>query len=425
MNVLKFDNKNCLLFIVGLFSITQIRLIGAFPLSEFITVVFALFLFPKMFSFFKYKRFRNVWLLLCCWLFGAFVSDIYNNSILNDVLKGLGTIILFSIDILFSYWALKDNYNRMIYFLLGAFLSSFLQLYIFPSQSLVGALTEYGVADIWDTWAVYFVAPIVLILAFLFYSSYRKWVIAIIFLYALYSVFNMSRNQFLIYSIVGSLLLVIRRINAFREGCIKQIFIQKQSFRYLLLLLLCLIVVKSSYEYLAGNGYLGEAAFRKYEIQKFESKMGLVSGRKEVWMGLYAIKNSPILGFGSFAKDKEGYALRFLQKFDPDNISVFNSFRYETDIPAHSHIVCAWLWHGLFGLLFWLYILYLCLLFLWKYILKDPPLIAFSLLMIFIFLWNIFFSPFGDRIGTAMRISFILYSMQSIDKLNKLYRKIC
>lgn len=49
---------------------------------------------------------------------------------------------------------------------------------------------------------------------------------------------------------------------------------------------------------------------------------------------------------------------------------------------------------------------------------KDPPLIAFSLLMSFVFLWNIFFSPFGNRIGEAMMIVFIILSMSYIDKLN-------
>lgn len=418
MNAVKLDKKNVFLFLVGLFSMTQIRLIGAFPLCETVTVPMGLLLFAKLPNYFNNKRFRNILHLGIFWFLGAYISDVYNDSLTDDILKGLGTIAFFITNLVFSYWALKDNHYRIIWFLTGAFLSSFLQLFMFTSMSLQQQMVENGLTGVWEAWSVYFIAPAVLIFAFYYYVSQRKLVIAVIFFYAVYSIFNMSRNQFLIYSLVGLLLITFGSVKSYKEGLIKQRFLQSRSLRYLFLIFLGLLVVKGSYEYLAGQGYLGEEAYRKYEMQKVDSKLGLASGRKEFWMGLYAVKDSPILGFGSFAKDNNNYALRFLQYFDPDNLMAINSFRYKTDIPAHSHIVCAWVWHGLAGLFFWSYIVYLLLLFLWKYLVKDPPLIAFSLLLSFIFLWNIFFSPFGDRIGEAMRIIYIILSMNYLDKQN-------
>lgn len=418
MNSVKLDKKNVFLFCVGLFSITQIRVIGALPLCEIVTIPIGLLLFFKLPQYFGNNRFRNIVLLGLFWFLGAYISDVYNGTITNDILKGLGTIAFFVTNLVFSYWALKDNHYRIIWFLTGAFLSSFLQLFMFTSISLQQQMVENGLTGVWEVWSVYFISPVVLIFAFYYYESHRKLVIALIFFYAVYCIFNMSRNQFLIYSLVGLLLITFGSVKSYKEGLIKQRFLQSRSLRYLFLIFLGLFVVKGSYEYLAGQGYLGEGAYRKYVMQKVDSKLGLASGRKEFWMGLYAVKDSPILGFGSFAKDNSNYALKFLQKFDPDNLIAINSFRYETDIPAHSHIVCAWVWHGLSGLIFWSYIVYLIFLFLWKYLMKDPLLIAFSILMSFLFLWNIFFSPFGNRIGETMRIVFIILSMNYLDKQN-------
>lgn len=413
----QFDKKNAFLFLVGLFSMTQIRLIGAFPLCEFVTVPIAFLLLSKISRYFTNKRFRNIMILGILWFGGAYVSDVYNNSQMVDTLKGLGTIALFLANLIFSFEALKDNIYRIVWFLAGAFLSSILQLFIFTSITLQQKMIEDGLVGVWDIWGVYFIAPIILIFSFCYYASHRKLVITIIFLYAIYSIFNMSRNQFLIYSLVTLLLVYLGPVKSYKEGFIKQRFLQRRFLRYFLLILLGLIVVKQSYEYLAEQNYLGEKAYRKYQQQQIDSKLGLASGRKEVWMGLYAVKDSPILGFGSFAQDKNNYALNFLQKFDPDNLAAMNSFRYRhSEIPAHSHIVGAWVWHGFGGLIFWIYIIYLVLLFLWKYSLKDPALIAFSFLMCFIFLWNIFFSPFGDRIGIAMKIAFLILYMNKFDK---------
>lgn len=418
MNIVKLDRKNVFLFLVGLFSMTQIRLIGAFPLCEAVTIPIGFFLLSKLPKYFSNKRFRNIILLGLFWLLGAYISDVYNDSQTEDILKGLGTIVFFITNLVFSFWALKDNCYRIIWFLSGAFLSSFLRLFMFTSMSLQQQMVENGFTGVWEVWAVYFIAPAVLIFAFYYYGSHRKLVICAIFLYAVYSIFNMSRNLFLIYSIVGLLLIAFGSVRSYREGLIKQRLLQSKSLRYLCLMFLGLVVVKGSYEYLAGQGYLGEDAYQKYEKQVINSKLGLAAGRGEFFMGLYAVKDSPILGFGSFAKDNSNYALRFLQKFDSDNSLAITSVRYRTDIPAHSHIVCAWVWHGLVGLIFWSYIVYLIIIYLWRYLMKDPLLIAFSLLMSFVFLWNIFFSPFMDRIGEAMRIVFLILSMNCIDKLN-------
>ena len=417
MNAVKLDRKNTFLFFVGLFSMTQIRLIGAFPLCEAVTIPIGLLLFFKLPQYFSNKHFRNVVLLGLFWFFGAFISDVYNGSLTNDILKGLGTVAFIVTNLVFSYWALKDNYYRIIWFLIGAFLSAFLQLFMFTSMTLQQQIVENGLTGVWEVWSVYFITPAVLIFAFYYYGSHRKLVIITILSYAIYSVFNLSRNQFLIYSLVALLLVFLGSIKSNKEGFIKQRFLQIRFLRYFLLIFLGLIVVKQSYEYLAEQNYLGETAYRKYQQQQIDSKLGLASGRKEVWMGLYAVRDSPILGFGSFAQDKNNYALNFLQKFDPDNSAAMNSFRYRhSEIPAHSHIVGAWVWHGLGGLIFWIYIVYLVLLFLWKYSLKDPVLIAFSFLMCFMLLWNIFFSPFGDRIGESMKIAFLILSMDRFDK---------
>ena len=67
-----------------------------------------------------------------------------------------------------------------------------------------------------------------------------------------------------------------------------------------------------------------------------------------------------------------------------------------------------WLWFGIFGLLFWLYVLFQYM----RYFKKDLATVPqwFGPLGIFAapFLWNFFFSPLGARVPTGIFIVLIM-----------------
>ena len=75
----------------------------------------------------------------------------------------------------------------------------------------------------------------------------------------------------------------------------------------------------------------------------------------------------------------------------------YSSLNY---IPAHSHIAGFFLWFGVVGLIYWLYILYAIFRYLHKEMAAAPQWFGALALATPSFLWTLFFSGFGFRIVT-------------------------
>ena len=130
--------------------------------------------------------------------------------------------------------------------------------------------------------------------------------------------------------------------------------------------------------------------------------------------------HKPIIGFGNRAADVKGYYVDFLSKYgSADDWEEYleheqwlkkwgggrSQFRA---ITSHSHIIEAWIRHGIMGMIFWLYVLFQIA----RYFRRDlnvvPQWFGFLALSTPAFLWNIFFSPFGDRVSESILIVCLL-----------------
>ena len=112
--------------------------------------------------------------------------------------------------------------------------------------------------------------------------------------------------------------------------------------------------------------------------------------RSDAFQSLFLISNNPIIGYGSYAKDKN----ELIRQFDKETNRSKNDL-----LPGHSYILGAWVYSGILGALFWIYILYLIFVFIKDKILLDDKLIGINVLLSFQMLWNILFSPFADRLN--------------------------
>jgi hypothetical protein len=77
-------------------------------------------------------------------------------------------------------------------------------------------------------------------------------------------------------------------------------------------------------------------------------------------------------------------------------------------IPEHSHLVIYWLHCGIFGLLFYLYVLRLIFRYFRYYVSAIPQLFGYFTLVIPALLWDIFFTPLTNRVGTGVAIAAML-----------------
>ena len=188
--------------------------------------------------------------------------------------------------------------------------------------------------------------------------------------------------------------------------------------RFWLLLIVAIagiFVVKGAYSFSAEHGFLGEDAKKKYEVQTKGDKSLkalLMGGRMESFCGLIACVDKPIIGFGPWARDENGYVEEFLSKYAnmEDYIGYLRTMEYyaqhgirpERLIPCHAYITEFWLWYGIFGLIFWLYVIFVLL----RYLRQDcwavPQWYMWLAASIPGYCWGIFFSPWSSRVSGVL-----------------------
>ena len=385
---LNWSEKDKFVFIIGLLSMIKFRLLGTFALSELIIFITYLFIgFRTEFS--NSRRMNNLFILAILWCIGVFISDRINDINLIDSLKGIFNVIFIIILIPFVYWALEDKPQRMILFWIGNGLSSIFAFYF----QRINLYSEFE-ANIWRVYAFY---PAIIALSGLLYYKGRIILACLLTeIFAFWSLFNMSRNIFLSMTCAVSLILFIYWIK--RHSVDGITMYKKKSLSLLIVFVSALIGVTYTYEFLASNKILGEPAYQKYIMQKY-SKSGLASGRLDAFQSLYLVSINPIIGYGSYAKDKK----ELIRQFDKETNRDRNDL-----LPGHSYILGAWVYSGILGGLFWVYILYLIFIFIKDKILLDDKLIGINALITFQMLWNILFSPFADRLNFLFFITLVI-----------------
>ena len=172
-------------------------------------------------------------------------------------------------------------------------------------------------------------------------------------------------------------------------------------------------VAHGGYRYAATHGILGEKAQAKYE-QQTGGEGGilklLMGGRGEFFIGFLEALNKPLIGHGPWAMDNGEARLNFISKYGnyEDYELVMGHRRYAERvgvstlyyIPAHSHIASFFLWFGIVGLIYWIYVMYAIFRYLHKEMASAPHWFGVLALATPSFLWTLFFSGFGYRIVT-------------------------
>jgi hypothetical protein len=398
----KITKKDLLVFIIGLCTYLQVRVIGTFGIAELIAIVFFPFIMP--FSALKIKQLKKLIKYLVLGIFGLFISNLVNEVSLNNSLKGIFSLVIFLIDIFFAFWMFKDNYKRILVFMVGYALSNIIAFVFFPTSSLQAMIDMAGgenVEELLGVWYVYFIQPTMLIVcSILYYKGKKKLAILIILSFALYALFNSSRNIFLVWSLTALLLILLRKIT--NKNKLTKIKNLKRLAPIMVgIILIGLFGIKTSYEDLASNGTLGDHAQKKYLKQKYESgDLGLLSARIEFIVGLVAIVENPVIGYGSYPMDKTNLKERVYRYFNiTSNVGTFEPGGER--LSAHSHILNSYIYQGFLGVFFWIYAFALILRFIRRYLFYEPKMLAFFLLMVLSWLWDYFFSPFAFRLQEA------------------------
>lgn len=403
-------------FLFGLGS--QLQLWGT---SLCFTELFAIGMTPMLLSSeWPYLRRNGLTTLfwLCAAVFaGCCISCCANHTAFSGAIRGLSATGILVCAVVVSHWMLRKNMNGFKWFIVGSAISFILSTFIFRQSVEINQLAG-GVADDSATQAImsgpiYWIGRLNGVLT----APAKGWYLQCPILYSVgaplflagFAMMTSVSGRSAAINALASAVLVF--IGGKKQRTIKRV--GRYFWLFLLLGIIGAFVAKNAYSYAATHNWLGEDARKKYESQTKGNKSMLallMGGRIESFCGLFACLDKPIVGFGPWAMDYGGYVANFFAKYGtPEDADAYFDWQRRNPgrvklIPAHSHLVSFWLWYGVFGLFFWFYVIFVFLRFLRQDCWAVPQWYMWLAAGIPEYFWGIFFSPFGNRVGSVMFI---------------------
>lgn len=414
-----------LLFLLGLGCMTKVFLLGTIALSELVIFFVAPFWFLKNYLRMRREGFLPYIYMLLATIFGMLVSAAWNHTPYVFTLKQFAVFYGFFAYYTTFYCLLHDNFKGIGWFFLGAFISGIITVWILNPRADVSTtgFSYIASADVDDIihGQLFWIGKFRSLSELPIFAAYLKTpivysILTPIFFVAFAMLSTVSgRAQSMCVLLGGGLMLVAgkSRVKMRRIG------------RHVLIMaaggVVILLTYKAVYSYAASRGYLGEDARVKYEQQTNRGKGAfsmLVAGRTEFFIALTSIWDHPIIGFGPRPEDTQGYMERFLLKYGTEAdirgyyyyVRNFVSHGARANIPSHSHIMGAWLWCGIAGLVFFLWIFYVFYQHFKYYISAIPHWYGYFVLTIPSMAWSILFNPIGDRYGLSLLMVCIFFS---------------
>ena len=362
----------------------KFNLIGVLYASELILILCFIFLLPKKYHLIKNEVTPFIPLGLL-FLFSQVVSDLYRDSLSEDFLRGWANIVLFLINTITLFILLDNNKEKFFIFGIGIVVGLILSYFYSPNiYSQAGLVWKFGYG-----YAITFLIALLTTRSFL----QNELLKSLIFLFLAFLNFYLGFR-----SLAGISLLVFIFLTLMKYNTIQKFMYDERSGKSKIFGIFCFFIFSSflvnyTYTFLVTNSYLGYD-----EAIKFQNQSGplgvLIGGRQELLSSIYAIYQSPIIGYGSWAKNPFSDALL---------TDLLNQLGYYTPavsyfgdrIPTHSHIFGSWITAGIFGAFIWLWFLYKAI----KAILinsinKDNWNSFFYFISILI-IWHLFFNHFN------------------------------
>jgi hypothetical protein len=411
-------------FILPAMSFLQIAVVGRLIVSEIAAAVLLPWLLR---TGDRLKAPRWLYVLLGAWFVSQVVTDLVVHSAFADWARGWAAIA-FTLVNLVAILSLAATPRRARIFALGLAAGGAIGYFIAPNV--------YAATDPWK-WA--FAVPIGFSLAVWLSTAWaarRPWLPIVIF--AAFGILN-AFMQFRALSGVSMLtagylllaLLLDGRLS-FRSPIMARIGVGFASYA------LAAVAVYVSLNAAAAADLFGDAAKARYDSQSGvvapsaapqgtatagssasataapANPLGVIAGgRAEILSSTQAIRDSPLLGHGSWAKDPKYVELQRKGLIDL-GIPGGNAPTDPTLIPTHSYLLGSWVWAGLAGGLFWLAVAALAL---WTVASLFRVRTALRPLVVFVaswLLWNIAFSPYAntERLYASYGLAICLLGLQ-------------
>lgn len=401
-------------FLFGLGS--QLQIVASLSFTELFVFIAAPFLFFSESVHMKRNGMMAFFGLSILVVLGCVVACIANDTHSIFVLRGMAVTCLLPCTIIVGHWMLRRDLGGFKWMIVGSAISSVLCTFVFQRAvevaMLAGGDRGEGAIEAIISGPIYWIGRLNAILGAIPKGWYLQCPIfvsvGIPLFIAGFAMLTSASGRAAALTAISSAALIF--IGGKKRETIKRRLCNKLAFWFG-----CAIVgiscLHALYRISATQGWLGEEALKKYEMQTQGDdsiKKLLLGGRMESFCGILACFDKPIVGFGPWAMDSRGYVDEFLARYgtsdDYDsyvkaqerNLKKGGGFKM---IPCHAYITEFWLWYGIFGLIFWLYVIFVFI----RYLKQDcwavPQWYMWLAAGIPGYFWGIFFSPWANRVG--------------------------
>lgn len=401
-----------LLLVVGVLSSVVVHFIGDIFVGEVLAVAATPFLI------FSGRRLRrrtliSVFALLSLWLLGQIVADAYNQSSLANQVRGMSAITFFAFEIAFFGILVGTNERRKAAFLTAYGVGSVVLTQFQPN--VIGVASD-SLAGKWK-WSYSFGFTCIILLASSWLIAHRRSLVALILMLVTAGVdlFSNFRSAFLMLFVT---IVLVFPILPEQIGRLRILPRRNGTPRVAVVVMLAMAGGWSAnrlVHFVSGAALIDEKG-REKNVEEAQAGNLLVGGRPEFFVGLRAAMDSPFIGHGAWARDMKYVEMQhdMMQEFGIDNDLADVEATAHGLIPSHSHIVGAWVSAGIFGALFWGYILWLVFKALATVAVSRPAFAPIQIWLLVGYIWSILFSPFGStsRIIEAFTLVLIVDVLQ-------------
>jgi hypothetical protein len=358
----------------------QLQLVGVLYVGEIVALIYFATVRQTDPSWLRREKNQYIAIYLLI-LLGLIVSDIYNGSNSRDYLRSWFSIIMGAISLLFVINILRHDSRSSIYLLISLAMGlAILKLSNNSLQSLGDS--NFFKAEI---------APILLLVIASIAVWKRKRGLKLktssIFLFGLFFFALGARS--------AGLMLMLA---SFSVGALA---IPKKYTIHTLFFIIPAVSVFGymGYYFYVANVLSGEGGTNSFDqlrraANPYNPFELLYQGRLDVFVAFQANIERPIMGYGSWAADTNGYFAKLGAQLA--GISAIDSIGSPEFIRGHSFILTAWLWGGAIGLLGAILLgIKIIASFSRTRLKKSDILYDATIILLFGFFWNYVFSPFG------------------------------
>jgi hypothetical protein len=401
-------------FLMGLGSQLFVRLIGYLAFTE----VFFLVMLPVkvraiMAAVTSTPSATIFTMLGVLFMIGSVVADVVNGSPFDILARGVSRSVFLVLDVvcLLALW--RNKPQNIEFFLIGYPVSLFASRYVFKSgaEDWLGAETT-NFSD-WKANTSYLVVGVLFLVVARYYRRAPLLVAVITFATGIFFTGMGSRAFGLSQMLAAVLMVVFPGGSRSGEADLVAVARKRQGLVFkiavgALIGVATIYAAGKAYKAATRAGWLGQQELEKLEEQDRTKGGVLVGGRFGFFIGLWAATHKPFIGHGSWPLDTYGYTGQAADLFEVDTKDVKIMTKRLYWIPCHSAVVGGWVEHGIFGLLFWLFVLYVLFVNFPRAAVVFPAQAGLYALIFSDLFWHVLFSPAGHRVILAAKIVSLL-----------------